>query len=150
MNLRSETKGPLVCGAAIGPLVCGAAIGPLVCGVACGTNPIWPKRVFMTSGGMFHLRYWPQSMLFIILMRFIERYLFAVFTELCLRTLFDLTRLTRLALATAHVCQIQNDGFILCNQNSELRSLWLIRLMNMIPKPTSNGPRKKKKPKLEF
>ena len=35
-----------------------------------------PKPVFIPSGGLFHLRYWPQRMLFIILMRFIERYLF--------------------------------------------------------------------------
>ena len=33
-----------------------------------------PKPVFIPSGGLFHLylRYWPQSMLFIILMRFID------------------------------------------------------------------------------
>ena len=33
--------------------------------------------------------------------------------------------------------------FHLGSRNSEPRSLWLIRLMNMIAKPTSNGPRKK-------
>ena len=33
-----------------------------------------PKPVFMPSGGLFYLclRYWPQNMLFIILMRFID------------------------------------------------------------------------------
>ena len=33
-----------------------------------------PKPVFIPSGGLFHLylRNWPQSMLFIILMRFID------------------------------------------------------------------------------
>ena len=36
--------------------------------------PMLPKSVFIPSGGLFHLylRYWPQSMLFIILMRFID------------------------------------------------------------------------------
>ena len=34
------------------------------------------------------------------------------------------------------------------SRNSESRSLWLIRLMNMIAKPTSNGLRKKKKTKV--
>ena len=33
-----------------------------------------PKPIFIPSGGLFYLclRYWPQSMLFIILMRFID------------------------------------------------------------------------------
>ena len=40
--------------------------------------------------------------------------------------------------------------FHIGGRNSEPRSPWLIRLMNMITKPTSNGPRKKKKTKSEF
>ena len=44
-----------------------------------------PKPVFRPSGGLFHLylRYWPQSILFIILMRFIDGLFICL--EPCLR-----------------------------------------------------------------
>ena len=78
------------------------------------------------------------------------RYLFAVFTELSSDSL-------RPALGPPDrhwplLIRLLNTErwFHLGSRNSEPRLLWLIRLMSMISKPTSNRPRKKKKPKLEF
>ena len=57
---------------------------------------------------------------------------------------------TRPTWQTSHCSSLLNTErwFHLGSRNSEPRSLWLIRLMNMIGKPTSNGPRKKKKRKV--
>ena len=59
-----------------------------------------------------------------------------------LRAVFDLT-------GTSHCSSLLNTErwFHLGSRNTEPRSLWLIRLMNMIAKLTSNGPRKKKNQK---
>ena len=57
---------------------------------------------------------------------------------------------TRPLTGTGHCSSLLNTErwFHLGGRNSEPRSLLLIRLMNMIAKPTSNGPRKKKKTKV--
>ena len=108
-----------------------------------------PKPVFMPSGGLFHLcsRYWPQSTLFIILMRFID----GLFICSIYGTMSSDSLRPGLGLPDWHwpllIRLLNTEGwFHLGSRNSEPRSLWLIRLMNVIAKPASNGPRKKKKP----
>ena len=73
-------------------------------------------------------------------------YLFALSTEPCLRPALGTPDRDK---SKNHCSSLLNTErwFHLGSRNSGPRSLWLIRLMNMIAKPTSNGPRKKKKQK---
>ena len=95
--------------------------------------------------------FWPQSMLFIILMQFIDAlFICSIYGTMSSPTSDSLR--PELGLPDWHCLSLLNTErwLHIGGRNSEPRSLWLIKLMNMITKPTSNGPRKKKKPKSEF
>ena len=69
-----------------------------------GYIAILPKPVFMPSGGLFYLRlrYWPQSMFFIILMRSIDAlFICSIYGTMSSDSLRpELAQLT----GTAHLC----------------------------------------------